>query len=152
MILPIDEIKLIGLSLKTKTTNLNGQSHIDCKALWHQFEDAKYAEIIPDKIGTEIYGVYFGYEGDHTKPFRYFIGCKVHSYAANCTHLQTLTIPAGNYHKIVVKGKMPDCMIEAWKNIWAAKIPRSYQVDFEVYDERSKDWNNAEVAIYLSVK
>ena len=38
----IEEIKLIGLSLKTKTTNLNGQLHTDCKNLWHHFENLKY--------------------------------------------------------------------------------------------------------------
>lgn len=152
MITAIDEIKLIGLALKTKTTNLNGQSHIDCNALCHQFVDGKYAATIPDKISDEIFGVYFGYEGDDKQPFRYFIGCKVHSYAANCPNLQTLTIPAGNYYKIIVNGKMPDCMFAAWKNIWETEIPRSFQLDFEVYDERSKDWSNAEVDIYLSIK
>jgi len=25
-------------------------------------------------------------------------------------------------------------------------------MDFEVYDERSKDWSNAEVEVYLSVE
>lgn len=148
----IDEIKLIGLALKNKTSNINGQSHLDCKNLWHTFEDAKLAETIPDKISKEVLGVYFGYEGDSTQAFRYFIGCKVNSYAANCTHLQTLTIPGGNYQKIVVKGKLPDCMMEAWKDIWSGNLHRTYQVDFEVYDARCKDWENAEVDIYVSVK
>ena len=30
------------------------------------------------------------------------------------------------------------------------KIPRAYHADFEVYDERSKDWNQAEVDIFIS--
>jgi hypothetical protein len=28
----------------------------------------------------------------------------------------------------------------------------SYQTDLELYDERSRDWKNAEVAIYLSIE
>jgi predicted transcriptional regulator YdeE len=47
---------------------------------------------------------------------------------------------------------MPDCVINAWKDVWVSSIPRSYKMDFEVYDERSKDWNNAEVEVYLSVE
>ena len=47
---------------------------------------------------------------------------------------------------------MPDCVINAWKEIWGSNIPRSYKMDFEVYDERSKDWGNAEVEVYLSVE
>ena len=152
MIVAIEEIKLIGLALKQKTSNLNGQSHLDCTNLCHQFTDGKLAEIIPDKVSDDIFGVYFDHEGDTTKPFNYFIGCKVHSDSADCKNLQTLTIPAGNYFKIIVKGKMPDCMVDAWKNIWNEEINRAYQIDFEVYDERSKDWNEAEVDIYLSVK
>jgi hypothetical protein len=29
------------------------------------------------QLGEEILAVYHQYEGDHTKPFSYFIGCKV---------------------------------------------------------------------------
>ena len=43
----IKEFRLIGLSLKTKTTNENGQSAIDCGSLWQQFEKGNYAEKIP---------------------------------------------------------------------------------------------------------
>lgn len=148
----IDAIKLIGLSLATKTTNENEQSHIDCKNLWHQFESANYIAVIPGKISSEIFGVYYDYEGDNTKPFNYFIGCKVATDAVIPDGLQSFIIPQGTYHKIVVTGKMPDCMFDAWKKVWTSNIERSYGVDFEVYDERSKDWNNAEVDIYLSIK
>ncbi|MEP6713788.1 MAG: GyrI-like domain-containing protein [Ferruginibacter sp.] len=148
----LEEIYLIGLSLKIKTTNENGQSHKDCERLWHEFEKEKYAAMIPGKLSDEILGVYHGYEGDSTKPFSYFIGCKVQAGTVVPAGLNSLTIPAGPYHKITVKGKMPDCMVNAWKEIWVTDIARTYQVDFEVYDERSKDWNNAEVEVYLSVK
>ena len=148
----INEIHLIGLSLKTKTINTNGQSSIDCKNLWHQFEDGKYASAITNKLSDEIYGVYYQYEGDSTKPFSYFVGCKVKKDTPVPQGLTHLIIPAGQYEKISAKGKMPDCVIKAWKDIWAADFNRTYQVDFEVYDERSKDWNDAEVDVYISVK
>jgi predicted transcriptional regulator YdeE len=148
----VEEINLIGLSLKTKTTNANGQSHTDCKNLWHVFEDGKYDGIIPDKCSDEIYGVYHHYEGDSTQPFSYFIGCKVKKDTTVPEGLESITIPEGTYEKITVKGKMPDCVTQAWKDIWASDFTRTYHTDFEIYDERSKDWNNAEVDVYLSVK
>ena len=46
---------------------------------------------------------------------------------------------------------MPGCVIDAWKGVWISNIPRSYKMDFEIYDERSQDWSNAEVEIYLSI-
>ncbi|MCW3094071.1 MAG: AraC family transcriptional regulator [Ferruginibacter sp.] len=148
----IEEIHLIGLSLKSKTTNANGQSSIDCGNLWQSFEKENYAEIIPNKAGSDIFAVYHQYEGDHTKPFLYFVGCKVKPGAEVPQGLESLTIPKGTYYKIVAKGKMPDCVINAWKNIWTSTIPRIYQFDFEIYGEKSKDWNNAEVEVYLSIE
>jgi predicted transcriptional regulator YdeE len=49
------------------------------------------------------------------------------------------------------KGKIPDCIANARKKIWTSNIPRKYQRDFKVYDERSKNWNDAEVDVYLSI-
>lgn len=147
----IQEIHLIGLSLPGKTSNAHGQSAIDCKNLWHQFEDGHHAARIANKLGDEIYGVYHQYEGDSNKPFSYFVGCRVKESTAVPDGLTHLLIPAGTYEKIVVKGKMPDCVMKAWKEIWATDYNRSFHTDFEVYDERAKDWNNAEVDVYLSV-
>ena len=147
----INDINLIGLSLKTKTINANGQSSIDCGNLWQDFEKGHYAETIPNKLSDEIFGVYHHYEGDWTKPFSYFVGCKVKANTEIPQGLEILTIPKGTYYKIIAKGKMPDCVANAWKEVWTSNIPRTYQIDFEVYDERSKDWSNAEVEVYLSL-
>ena len=148
----IKEFRLIGLSLKTKTTNENGQSAIDCGSLWQQFEKGNYAEKIPGKLSNEIFAVYYNYEGDHAKPFSYSIGCKVKESTEIPDGLNSLIIPAGVYEKIIAKGKMPDCVADAWKNIWRSNSPRAYNADFEVYGERSKNWNDAEVDIFISVK
>ncbi len=45
---------------------------------------------------------------------------------------------------------MPDCIIHSWKEIRASDINRSYRFDFEIYDERSHNWEQAEIDIYLS--
>jgi predicted transcriptional regulator YdeE len=148
----LEETKLVGLALKEKTTNVNEQSSIDCGNLWQEFEKGKYAEMIPNKLTEEILAVYHQYEGDHTQPFSYFIGCKVKPGTEAPVGLETLTIAKGTYQKIDAKGKMPDCVANAWKEIWVSDIPRSYKMDFEVYDEKSKDWNDAEVEVYLSVE
>ena len=148
----LEEIKLVGLALKAKTTNVNEQSSIDCGNLWQEFENGNYAEMIPNKLTDEIVAVYHNYEGDHTKPYSYFIGCKVKADTETPSGLSTLELAQGSYHKIDAKGIMPDCVVETWKEIWASDIPRAYKMDFEIYDERSKDWSNVEVEIYLSVK
>ena len=148
----IKEFKLVGLALKTKTTNENGQSAIDCGNLWQKFETENLADNIPGKLSDEIYAVYYNYEGDYTKPFSYFIGCKVKTDAEVVPGMDSLDIPGGSYQKFIAKGIMPDCVANSWKEIWTTDIPRAYQADFEIYDERSKDWKNAEVEIFISVQ
>ena len=146
----ITEFKLIGLKLEKKTTNEGGQSNIDCGILWQKFETENFIERIPNKLSNDIYAVYFDYEGDYTKPFSYFIGCKVKTDTDTPNDMASLIIPEDDYSKLIAKGKMPDCVTNAWKEIWSLKIDRAYKYDFEIYDERSKDWSNAEVEIFVS--
>lgn len=148
----IKECKLIGLSLKTKTTNKNGQSSIDCGNLWQNFETGGYRQKIPGRLNSEILAVYYNYEGDYTKPFSYFIGCKVHEDEKVPEGMDTLVIPEGHYKLIRAIGVLPDCISKAWGVIWSIFIPRTYQTDFEVYGEKSQDLTHAEIDIYLSVK
>lgn len=144
------EFKLIGLKLNKKTTNEDGQSGIDCGNLWQKFETESFVERIPHKLSNEIFAVYFDFEGDYTKPFSYFIGCNVKVDTEAPQGMDTLIIPEENYIRVIAKGKMPACVANSWRDIWGSEIDRAYTYDFEVYDERSKDWNNAEVEIFVS--
>ena len=82
------------------------------------------------------------------KPFSYLLAAsKKDQSLPRYTHLNdTRTI----IYQTIAKGKMPDCISNSWKDIWDSKIERAYKYDFEVYDERSKDWNNATVDIFVS--
>ena len=142
--------KLIGIKLPHKTSNEGGLSSADCGKLWQKFTDEHIKERIPGKISDDIYAVYFAYEGDHTKPFSYFLGCKVKTETRTPAGLDGLFIPAQNYSRIIAKGPIPDCIANAWKETWNSNINRAYKYDFEVYGEKSRDWKNAEVEIYLS--
>lgn len=146
----LPEFRLIGIKLPRKTTNKNGQSGIDCGALWQKFQQEGIPEKIPGRLSDEIYAVYFGYEGDHTAPFSYFIGCKVTPGTPVPEGLDSIGIPAQDYNKITAKGKMPDCIANAWKDIWGLDMKRACTYDFEIYDSRSNDWDNAEIDIFVS--
>jgi predicted transcriptional regulator YdeE len=148
----IKEFKLIGLALKSRTTNKNAQSSIDCGNLWQTFHTGGYAQKIPDKKSDEIYAVYYNYEGDYTRPFSFFIGCKVEADTEVPDGMDSLIIPNGNYQLFKTSGEIPGCISKAWGVIWCTNFPRKYHVDFEVYGEKSLDRNKAEVNIYVSVK
>ena len=152
--LKLKSIRLVGIALPHKTSNQNEQSSVsvDCGKLWQKFEQEGIFDRISRKKGNEVYAVYHNYEGDYMAPFSYFIGCRVDESAGIPDGLSELIIPAGNYQKYLAKGKMPDCIAKAWREIWKSDFKRIYNSDFEVYDDRSHDWNNAEVDIFLSVE
>jgi predicted transcriptional regulator YdeE len=142
--------RLIGLQLDRKTFNEGGQSGRDCGSLWQQFESGDFHLKIPGKVSNEICAVYFDYEGDHTRPYSYFIGCQVNSSAEVPEGMSTIVIPEGNYTRLIAHGQMPDCVAGKWREIWDSAIERQYTYDFEVYGEKSKDWSNATVEVFIS--
>lgn len=146
-------IKLVGISLGKKTTNQKNQSAVDCGMLWEKFQNEKIAERIHQKKGDAVFAVYYNYEGDYTQPYSYFIRQEVSENAIVMEGLQSIKIPAGEYQKITAKGEMPNCVADAWRNIWKQDdYPRAYKADFEVYDQRSADWQKAEVDIFIGQK
>jgi predicted transcriptional regulator YdeE len=145
-----DDFKLVGLKLVGKTTNQNNQSGKDCGHLWQKFERDNILELIPNKLSIKVYAVNFNYEGDETNPFSYFIGCKVDMNSETPKELEYLIIPSQYYKRFTAKGAMTECITDTWKQIWNSRLNRKFGFDFEVYDERSKDWSNAEVDIYIS--
>lgn len=152
MIETLPSFELIGLKLPHKTQNRNGQSNRDGGNLWQKFERQQIASQIPQKLSEAIYAVYFDYEGDHADPFSYFIGCRVAPGAPLPGGLDRLIIPAQTYQKLIAKGPMPDCIAGLWKEIWETDLPRAYIVDFEIYGEKSKNWDQAEIDVFLSIK
>lgn len=145
-------IQLLGIQLPQKTTNEGGQSMADCGNLWQRFEKEKIFQQIPEKLSNAVYAVYFDYDGDHTQPFQYFIGSIVKAGTETPEGLSSLNIPEQQYEKVQAKGKMPDCIGVAWQSIWQSDLDRAFTYDFEVYDERSHNWSDAEVDIFLAVK
>lgn len=143
---------LAGLNLGHTTENSEGQSNKDCGNLWQRFESEGVASQIPDKIDSSIFAVYYNYEGDYTKPFSYFIGCKIDPDTIVPETMSRLEIPPQTYLKCEAKGQMPDCISNLWKEIWSSSIPRLYGFDLEIYDDRSHNWEDAVVEVYLSVK
>jgi predicted transcriptional regulator YdeE len=150
MKIQLPDFTLAGIQLEHPTRNAHGQSMADCGSLWERFMKESIALKIPEKFSETIYAVYFNYSGDHNDPYNYFIGCQVPEATTAKDGLSVINVPAARYTKFIAKGKIPDCIASTWNNIWKSKIQRAYIADFEVYDERSSDWESGEVDIFLS--
>ena len=125
---------------------------------------ARYAqESIPEKIPLRkkagvTYCVYTEYESDHTGEYTYFVGEEVNELSPELIALhglQSICIPAQSYTVYTTDpGVMPAVVIDAWRTIWNTPfkekgVERSYQADFEVYDERASNPQASVVDIYI---
>lgn len=67
-------------------------------------------------------------------------------------------IPAGRYAVLTTaKGPVYQVVPEAWQHIWALSPAqlggqRTFQSDYEVYDQRERDPQNAEVEVHIGLK
>ncbi|POY37477.1 AraC family transcriptional regulator [Solitalea longa] len=142
------EFNFVGKSIKTS----NETAEVDIGNLWAQFQQKNWLDGVKNKADDKIIGIYYDYEGDFTKPYSFAIGCKVSSRDDSPEGLVALTIPSSNYAEFLSRGKMPDCIIDTWVDIWNSDIERNYTYDFEVYDLQSFDPENAHVEIFIAVK
>ncbi len=147
----IDEIKVIGISVRT--TNENSKVAEDIPQLWNRFMSENIAAKIPNKAGDEIYSIYTDYEGDYMKPYTTILACQVSSFDDVPEGMVAKTIGGGNYKKYVAKGSLKENIVyNTWLKIWEDKIDRAYTSDFEVYGAKAQNPEDAEIDIFVSLK
>lgn len=140
------------MGIAVRTTNQNQQAQTDIGALWQRFFGENLLSRIPGKISEDIYCVYTDYETDANGPYTTILGCKVASLQGLPEGFVGKTIPEATYRLYRSAGKLPDCVLATWGQIWQALIERSYLADFDVYGPGSQDPNHAVVETYLSVR
>lgn len=146
----ISTFHVIGISVRT--SNEKGQSGKDIPALWNKFMLEGILEKIPDKIDNTIYCIYTDYEKDHTKPYTTLLGCRVAAIDKIPFGMTGKTFDEGLYALRSVKGNlMEGLVINEWVKIWDSDLQRTFVADFEVYGEKTKDYTNAEVDLFIGI-
>lgn len=147
----IQKFDVIGISVRT--TNENGKSGEDIPALWNTFMTEEIQHKIPNKISDAIFCIYTDYEKDHTKPYTTILGCKVESLDFIPENMIGKTIETADYKPFVAKGNLSEGIVfNKWLEIWNSDLDRSYSADFEIYGEKTKDPENAEVEIFIALQ
>ncbi len=153
------EIKLIGITARTNNTNEINPSLAKITPTVQKYFHGGLPAKIPHrtKPGT-TFCAYTDYESDITGDYTYFIGEEVTSFDHVPEGFQTLLIPAQVYAKFTTgPGPMPDVCINAWQKIWQMTPQdfgneRRFSADFELYDERASDHQNATLDVYIGIK
>lgn len=148
----VEPFHIAGLAIRTR--NADGQALRDIQALWGRFFAEQVAAKIPGKVSDDVYSVYCEYESDHTGAYTTLLGVRLNELPAELPEgFRALAFDGGTYTIYTAKGNIHKGIIgQTWGHIWNTAQERCFTADFEVYDARSADPENAEVDIYIAVK
>lgn len=144
-VVELEEKRIEGLAVRT--TNENNKAQADIALLWQRFFTEGVYESILNKANAKTIGLYTNYEGDYTKPYQFIVGVEV----KEKTQQVLAIIPKGKYAKFVIKGDVQTAVCEAWNEIWNMNLNRTYQSDFEEYQER-QEGEEQEIHIYIGIQ
>ena len=151
--------QVVGIEASTNNAKEAGPDAIIGK-LWQQFLSQNLLTKIPDRVDQSIIAVYTDYATDWRGQYTFILGAKVRPVPNPVIPegMVVKTVRAGKYAVFTSeRGPVAKVVVETWKQIWAyyqnpANGQRAYQADFEMYDQRAADPNNAQVDIYVGVK
>ena len=154
--LTIDQsFSVIGITLRT--TNKAAINDGSIAQLWQQFlTDATYSKI-PNKIDGALIAVYYDFENDKSGQYTVLLGARVSSIE---------TIPAGMVaHSVPTqkrmvftseRGPIPNIVFDLWNKIWKLenerKINRSYDADYELYENLNQNPEESVMTIHIGVQ
>lgn len=139
----------IAAGISARTNNLSPDVQAVIGGLWNRFfNDGIYASI-SCKVNEKALGIYTDYAGDEKADYTVLAACETTAEPDDKT-LAVCRIPAGRYAKFVVTGNMEQAVAAAWREIWQMELPRSFQCDFEEYQNDSME--HALIHIYIGLK
>jgi predicted transcriptional regulator YdeE len=146
---------VIGIQVRTVNRDETNPARARIPGLWARW--ANVAADLPPRTDQRLYAVYADYESDHFGAYTLTIGHAVSPETPTPEDMARVVVPSGRYAVVTTRlGPMPTIVQEAWQRAWTASEAelggrRAYTVDYEVYDERSRDPAEAEVDINLSL-
>lgn len=146
---------VIGITVRCSTQEAIRNNTIG--KLWQRFFEDQIFTKIPNKIDTTLIALYYDFESDKTGEYTTLIGVRVSSDKEVPSGMVVKHVPADNREVFLTEqGPMGQVVFGTWQKIWqledAGKLKHSYTVDYELYDERSRDLQNAQVEIHVGVK
>jgi predicted transcriptional regulator YdeE len=124
---------------------------------WERWMTEALAAQISNKLDSSVIALYTDYESDHNGEYTFVLGVKVSSAENVPPGMVASQIPAGRYTVLTSeKGPVGRVVFEAWQRIWSMSPAelggaRAYRADFEVYDQRASDSDNAQVDVYVGI-
>jgi len=143
---------------QVRTNNAGEMSgHGEIGKLWQRYLQQNLGAQIPDRADGRTLVVYSDYASDETGDYSYLLGARVTSIAHLPADMSSRKIVPGAYAVLTTdQGPLIEVVQAEWKKIWAMKPAefggkRAFQTDYEVYDARSANPQNAQVEIHIGI-
>lgn len=133
----------------------SGESKIG--PLWQRFMQEKLVDQIPNRADESFTVVYSNYASDETGNYDYLLGGRVASVDHLPAGMSWRRVEPATYAVILTdKGQMPGVLQAAWDRIWHMSPgdlggKRAFKTDYEIYDKRTADPQNAQVEIHIGL-
>lgn len=141
-IVTLEEKRVVGLIARTSNDSADMTEKIG--GLWQKFM-AETVFTVKNRANDYVIGLYFDY--DETS-YNVTVGAEVSSNGN--AELTEKIIPSGKYAKFFVRGDVVKAVADAWDEIWAMPLDRSYAADFEEYVNNVN--GIADINLYISLK
>ncbi len=115
-------------------------------------------EQILNRADANIIAMYTDYESDANGEYSFLIGAKVTSIDSIPEGMIAKQVPDACYTIFTSeKGPVWKVVPEAWQKVWSTPASemggkRAFLADFEIYDERAADPQNAVVDVWVGIK
>lgn len=147
---------VIGIEARTdnaKESTANGT----IPKQWQKFLTEGMLAQIQNKDGPNLYAVYTDYASDHNGEYTYVVGAAVKDGTVPPGGMVVKRVPAAQYAVFTTEvGPFAKVVPAEWQTIFKleheGKLKRAYKTDFEIYDQRAQDPQNAQVDIYIGLK
>jgi predicted transcriptional regulator YdeE len=155
----VEEAGFSVIGIAERTTNakeMSGEGVIGKQ--WGRFMQQNLAAQISNKADSSIIAVITDYASDKDGEYTHVIGARVTSTADVPAGMVVKKVPAGKYAIFTSeRGPVAQVVVATWRRIWAQpkSAPggdRAYKSDYEVYDERAMDAQNAQMDVHVGIK
>jgi len=148
---------VIGIEARTSNAKEMTRDGVIGKQ-WARFMKENLAAQIPNKSDSAILAVYTDYASDKDGEYAFILGARATSATQVPKGMMARQVQPGRYAIFTSeKGPVAKIVSETWQHIWS--IPKSspggnraYKTDYEVYDERAANPENAQVEVHVGVK
>jgi predicted transcriptional regulator YdeE len=152
----VSSFSVVGISARTDNSREAGPGGAIAE-IWHRLVQEGLDKEIPNPVGMELYGVYTDYASDHNGDYTFVAGRAVKPGTIPPQGMVSVTIPEGSYAVVTTeKGPLPTVIPGAWMKVFeledSGNVSRAYKTDFELYDQRAMNPEDAQVDIYLGEK